>query len=80
MPAQNVVWIPSHCKEHHIGTARLGDGSLLTATDLMANAEAAATRGICVDIPDEDFEEEEEQQADLVGLLKKTCTAHATLR
>lgn len=36
----SVVWMPAHTSEDDVGIARLGDGSLLTAIDRAANAEA----------------------------------------
>ena len=34
-----VVWMPAHCGREDVGAKRLGDGSLLSETDRLANAE-----------------------------------------
>ena len=41
VPVSSFVWMPAHCKAGDVGTARLGNGALLTATDLDANARRA---------------------------------------
>lgn len=35
---QRLVRMPAHCTQHHVGSERLGNGSLLTEVDLKANA------------------------------------------
>lgn len=50
VPVSSFVWMPAHCKAGDVGTARLGNGALLTATDLEANARADASAKAAVEI------------------------------
>jgi len=39
-PVEAFVWMPAHCTRADVGRARIGDGSLLTRIDFVANGKA----------------------------------------